>query len=301
MKFCSGAVPVHGLNVRVPPALVSCPELEANTLFICSGELQKVPELWWERHSPGEGNRSSLKQMPSDHSLCGISELNNVRYARWGGNLDMAMQQIPLGPAAAQALDRIRWGISSHLHLIHLVLFFLKTTATGFFQLKPSDQQLTGLQDLVSMLRIAKKNRAFCYFLSNSMQSLNIKESHVSSLSSVDCQQSQDIIWKSLLTRTRQPDSTCAKAPEEFKLINEDYITKDCKPFGAEIPSSSSFLSHSVECVDSAQQIIATSKGGKKSELAHKDSHLEHYSKVRIQEAPSQNKVQFKPLNNIKF
>lgn len=47
-RFGSGAAPVHGLNVRVPPALVSCPELEANTLFICSGELQKLPELWWE-------------------------------------------------------------------------------------------------------------------------------------------------------------------------------------------------------------------------------------------------------------
>lgn len=43
----------------------------------------------------------------------------------------------------------------------------------------------------------------------------------------------------------------------------------DCKPFGAEIPFSSFFLSHSIECVDSAQQIIASSKGGKKSELAH--------------------------------
>lgn len=41
---------------------------------------------------------------------------------------------------------RIRWAISSHLQLIHLVLLFLKNTATGFFQLKPSDQQLTGFQ-----------------------------------------------------------------------------------------------------------------------------------------------------------
>lgn len=62
-----------------------------------------------------------------------------------------------------------------------------------------------------------KKNFLFSFLLRK--QSLNIKESHVSHSSSVDCQQSQDIIWKSLLTRTRQPDSTCAKAPEEFKLI----------------------------------------------------------------------------------
>lgn len=43
----------------------------------------------------------------------------------------------------------------------------------------------------------------------------------------------------------------------------------DCKPFGAEIPSSSFFILHSTECVDSAQQIIASSKGGKKSVLVH--------------------------------
>lgn len=43
-------------------------------------------------------------------------------------------------------LFRIRRAISSHLQLVHLVLLFLKTAATGFFQLKPSDQQLTGLQ-----------------------------------------------------------------------------------------------------------------------------------------------------------
>lgn len=63
-----------------------------------------------------------------------------------------------------------------------------------------------------------KKKILFSFLLTK--QRLNIKESpHVSSLPSVDCQQSQDIIWKSLHTPTRQPDSTCAKAPEEFKLV----------------------------------------------------------------------------------
>lgn len=44
-----------------------------------------------------------------------------------------------------------------------------------------------------------KKKILFSFLLIK--QSLNIKESHVSSLPSVDCQQSQDIIWKSLHTR----------------------------------------------------------------------------------------------------
>lgn len=62
-RFSRGAGPVRGLNVRVPPALVSCLELESNTLFICSGELQKVPELWWKgRYWAGTWRDKLVKQ-----------------------------------------------------------------------------------------------------------------------------------------------------------------------------------------------------------------------------------------------
>lgn len=47
----------------------------------------------WVHQIPGEGNRSSLKQMPSEHSLCGISELN-VCYSGWGGNLGKEQNQL---------------------------------------------------------------------------------------------------------------------------------------------------------------------------------------------------------------
>lgn len=65
--------------------------------------------------------------------------------------------------------------------------------------------------------KTTKKLSFFSFLLTK--QSLSIKESHVSSLLSVDCQQSQEIIWKPLHKLTRQPDSTCMKALKEFKLV----------------------------------------------------------------------------------
>lgn len=47
----------------------------------------------WVDQVPGEGNRSSLKEMPRDHSLCGVSELN-VCYARWSGNRGKEQSQL---------------------------------------------------------------------------------------------------------------------------------------------------------------------------------------------------------------
>lgn len=51
-------------------------------------------------------------------------------------------------------------------------------------------------------------NSSFSFLLTK--QSLNIKGSHVSSSPSVDCQQSQEIIWNPLHKLTWQPDTICA-------------------------------------------------------------------------------------------